>query len=93
MKKALCDTTTSVQYIVSWVDKNPIFETYPNSARVCEVADAEFPVYKTLIWVDCADDVVADQYWYNKETQTFSPVENAPMPEPVQPTTEGIESV
>ena len=93
MKKALCDTTNSVQHIVLWQDGNAIYETYPNSARVCEVVDNEFPVYKTLIWVNCADDIVADQYWYNKETQTFSPVENVPMPEPVQPTVEGIESV
>jgi hypothetical protein len=88
MKKALCDTQTSVQYIVSWVEipdtdpkqYNAIYETYPNSARVCEVADAEFPVYQTLVWVDCADDVVADQYYYDKESKTIKPVENAEQP-------------
>jgi hypothetical protein len=84
MKKALCDTNTSVQYISSWQDGNAVYETYPNSARVCEVADAEFPVYQTLIWVDCADDVVADQYYYDTEAQTINPVENAPQPEPTQ---------
>jgi inosine-uridine nucleoside N-ribohydrolase len=84
MKKALCDTTTSVQYISSWSGNTPVYETYPNSARVCEVADAEFPVYQTLIWVDCADDVVADQYYYDTEAQTINPVENAPQPEPTQ---------
>ena len=101
MKKALCDTNTSVQYVASWVevpDTNPkqykdIYETYPNSARVCEVADAEFPVYPTLIWVDCADDVVADQYYYDKEAQTINPVENAPRPEPVQPQTSGTQDL
>lgn len=81
MKKALCDTTTSVQYIASWQDGNAIYETYPNSARVCEVADTPFEVYPTLIWVDCADDVVADQYYYDKEAQTINPVVNAPQPE------------
>jgi hypothetical protein len=81
MKKALCDTTTSVQYIASWQDGNAIYETYPNSARVCEVTDTPFEVYPTLIWVDCADEVVADQYYYDKEAQTINPVVNAPQPE------------
>ena len=88
MKKALCDTKTSVQYIVSWVEipdttptqYNAIYETYPNSARVCEVADSEFPVYQNLIWVDCEDNVVADQYYYDTETQAINPIENAPQP-------------
>lgn len=80
MKKSLCDTTTSVQYISSWVDGNPIYQTYANSARVCEVTDTTFEVFSTLIWVDCDDDVVADQYWYNTQTQTISAIENAPQP-------------
>lgn len=77
MKKALCDTTTSVQYIVSWQNGNAIYETYPNSARVCEVTNSPFPVFKTLIWVDCSDDVVADYYWYDIESKTIKPIENA----------------
>ena len=81
MKEALCDTTTSVQYISSWQNGNAVYETYPNSARVCEVSDTPFEVYPTLIWVDCADDVVADQYYYDKEAQTINPVVNAPQPE------------
>jgi hypothetical protein len=88
MKKALIDTTTSVQYIASWEEipdttptqYNAIYETYPNSARVCEVTDTTFEVYQTLIWVDCEDDVVADQYYYDTETQAINPVENAPQP-------------
>ena len=93
MKKALCDTTTSVQYIASWQDGNAIYETYSNSARVCEVTNTTFEVNPMLIWVDCADDVVADQYYYDTALKTINPVENAPQPEPVQPTTDGIESV
>ena len=88
MKKALIDTTTSVQHIASWVEipdttptrYNAVYETYHNSARVCEVEDTTFEVYPTLIWVDCEDNVVADQYYYDKETQTIKPVENAPQP-------------
>ena len=88
MKKALVDTQTSVQHIASWVEipdttpkqYNAIYETYANSARVCEVSDTPFEVYKTLIWLDCADDVVADQYYYDTESKTIKPVENAEQP-------------
>jgi hypothetical protein len=80
MKKALVDTQTSVSHIVSWSGNNPIFEIYPNSARVCEVSDTTFEVYPTLIWVDCSDDVIADQFWYDKVAMTINPIENAPQP-------------
>jgi hypothetical protein len=93
MKKALCDTTTNAQYIGSWVGTSSVYETYPNSARICEVADTTFEVNPSLIWVDCADDVVADQYYYDKETQTIKPVENAPEPEVEQPTTTGTQEL
>ena len=89
MKKALCDTTNSVQHIISWEGNNAIYETYPNSARVCEVTDTPFEVYPTLIWVDCADDVLADQYWYNKETKTINVIENESPP----PITIGVQEV
>ena len=84
MKKALCDTNTSVQHITSWQNGNAILETYPNSARICEVTDTPFEVNPSLIWVDCEDDVVADQYYYDTEAQTINPVENALQPEPIQ---------
>ena len=93
MKKALCDTTTNAQYIGSWVGTSPVYATYPNSARICEVTDTPFEVNPSLIWVDCEDDVVADQYYYDKETQTIKPVENADAPEPVQPSTEGTQTL
>jgi len=96
MKKALIDMQASVRYIVRWVEgTNPlaIYETYPNSARICEVVDTSFEVNPALIWVDCADDVVQDAYYYDTETQTIKPVENAPMPELEQPDMEDIDSV
>ena len=41
--------------------------------RVAQVEDAAniFETSPELIWVDCADDVVADQFWYNPETEQF----------------------
>jgi hypothetical protein len=59
--------------------------------RVAQVEPADFPVAKPLFLVDCADDVVADQFWYDPETQTIKPVpqpEPEPEPEPDQPTEE-----
>jgi len=51
--------------------------------RVAQVEpDADiFPVASTLFWVDCADDVVADQFWFDPVDQAIKPV---PVPE--QPT-------
>ena len=40
--------------------------------RVAQVEDATFPVHGDLIWVDCDDDIVADQYWYDKINNTFN---------------------
>ena len=39
--------------------------------RVAQVEDATniFEVAATLFWVDCADDVVADQFWYDPSDQ------------------------
>jgi hypothetical protein len=35
--------------------------------RVAQVEPAEniFPVADPLFWIDCADDVFADQFWYD----------------------------
>ena len=37
--------------------------------RVAQVEDAAntFEVADSLFWVDCADDVVADQFWYDPQ--------------------------
>ena len=39
--------------------------------RVAQVEDANnvFEVAPSLMWVDCADDVVADQFWYDPSDQ------------------------
>lgn len=55
--------------------------------RVAQVEpDADiFPVAPTLFWVDCADDVVADRFWYDPEDQTIKSVPTPTPPEPVTP--------
>jgi hypothetical protein len=49
--------------------------------RVADVVsdDKVFGVASPLFWVTCADDVVADQFWYDPETQTIKAL---PEPEP-----------
>lgn len=41
--------------------------------RVAQVEpDANiFPVAEGLFWVDCADDVAADQFWYDPADETI----------------------
>lgn len=48
--------------------------------RVAQVeSDSQtFPVGEPLFWMDCADDVVADQWYYDPADQTIKPV---PQPE------------
>ena len=43
--------------------------------RVAQVVDQyqTFEVGQPLFWVECADDVVADQFWYDPQTQTIEP--------------------
>jgi hypothetical protein len=52
--------------------------------RVAEVQpdDKIFPVGEPLFWVDCAEDVVADQFYYNG-----SQILPVPQPEPASATT------
>lgn len=53
-----------------------------------------FPVADALFWVDCFDDVVADQFWYDPQDQTIKPV---PTPEATpagnQPTVQGAQEL
>jgi hypothetical protein len=49
--------------------------------RVAEVKLQEFEVAEPLFWVDCADDVVADLFWYDPTDQTIKAM---PQPEPEQ---------
>lgn len=80
--KALIDPRFSVQYISSWEETppKPVYSTYPDSARVCEVSDNDFFVAEPLFWIDCESFVVADQYWFNTTTNVISEIQNAPNP-------------
>ena len=71
MKKALIDPNAVVFALTSWeYDQTtqkymPVFTEISNSDRVAEVTDFDFPVAPPLFWVDCEDDVVADEWYYD----------------------------
>lgn len=100
MKQALIDPTTSVQHIVSWTvptptkPSQPVYQTYPNSARVAEVSDSTFEVAPPLFWTECADDVVADEWYYDTVALAIYPVVNAdPSVLVSQPAVEGAQTL
>lgn len=56
-----------------------------------ELEENTFAVAEGLYWVDCADDVVADQFYFDTTTNEVKPV---PVPPPKeQPVTEGLTTV
>jgi hypothetical protein len=82
--KALIDPTTTVEYISSWKagsPPTPIYSTYPNSARVAQVEpdDQTFPIAEPYFWTNCADNIVADQFYYDTVAQVINPIANAPI--------------
>lgn len=93
---ALIDPTSPVKHVVAWdtqTPPQPIFSTYPNSARVCEVSATEFLIAPPLFWTPCADTIVPDEYWYNTETGVFAPVESVPPPPVAQPAATGVQTL
>jgi hypothetical protein len=88
MKKALISPNEAVSYISGWTEatptkpSQPIYTTIPNANRVAEVMDTTFEVALPLFWVDCADNVVADQWYYDSVTATIIVVP-PPAPKPL----------
>jgi hypothetical protein len=62
-------------------------ESRETGYRVAEVEpdNKVFEVARPLFWVDCSDDVAADQFWYDPSDSAIKPI---PQPEPEQPTEE-----
>ena len=86
MKNALISPNESpIQYTSGWTTDTPpepIYTPIANSCRVAEVEDQTFEVALPLFWTPCADDVVADQFYYNTVDEQIYPVpEPAPYPD------------
>lgn len=101
MKALISPNENPIIFVSGWVlnpspsplspDKYlPIWSTYPNSCRVAQVEPDNqiFPVAEPLFWFDCADDVVADQFYFDTANQTINPIVNA-----TRPSTEGLQTV
>jgi hypothetical protein len=72
-----------VKYISGWttdIPPEPIYTPIENSCRVAEVATQPFEVSPPLFWTPCADDVVADKWYYNTSDNQIYPVPS-PAPE------------
>lgn len=82
MSSALIDPNSPVSYVTGWADKTLVFSVIPNSARVCQVVSdgSEFPIAEPLTWVECDDQVVADQFYFEVTTNEFLAVPVPPPP-------------
>jgi hypothetical protein len=85
MKAFIDPTITNIAYLQSWTTKkpySPIYSTYPNSARVCQVEpdDQTFPIAEPFFWTSCPDNCVADQWYYDTADNICKPIVNAPYP-------------
>jgi hypothetical protein len=89
MKKSLISPMDSpVTYISGWTDETPaqpITSIIQGSYRIAEVCDQTFPVSEPLFWVDCEDDVVADEWYLDIETGNILLKPNVPSPNPPLP--------
>lgn len=93
MKKAIIDPRQSVFYVIGYDQQGePVFSVLQNSARVAEVTEEEFPVAAPLFWITCADDVVADQWYYDMIAQICLVVP-APPPPTNQPIVKGAQTL
>lgn len=85
MKKALVSSTENAlnpntQEVIGW--------------RIVETAAQEFPVYKTLFWVDCDDAVEADQWYYDNADSTIKVKPTTdPVDPPDQPASQGTQTL
>jgi hypothetical protein len=96
MKKAIISPNESpISYVSGWTETNPItpiYSSYANSCRVAEICETEFEIAHPLFWVDCADDVVADEFYFNTATSEILPIVNVLEPIPTQPKSSGLET-
>lgn len=96
MKKAIISPNeSSIQYVSGWTETipvTPIYSTYANSCRVAETCETEFEIAPPLFWVDCADNVISDEFYFDTVTLEILPIVNVPMPIPTQPESSGLEN-
>lgn len=79
MKALISPNEKPIYYVIGWDESGePIMEPLPDSCRVAEVKDSEFPVAAPLFWVDCPDNCVQDFWYYNTASKQCIPVPAPP---------------
>jgi hypothetical protein len=87
--QALISPNEMSPHVVSWTYNiktkiwEPVFEDVPDSWRVAQVQEDSFEVAPPLFWTDCANDVVADEWYYQESTGAILPI---PAPAPIPDT-------
>jgi hypothetical protein len=84
MKNALISPLEEISYISGWqsnpIDMGDAIWT-KLGWRVADTANPPFEVASPYFWVECADNVVRDLYYYDPNTKQINPVPpNVPMP-------------
>lgn len=72
------------------IASNEIRETGYRVAQV-ELSENIFDVNDNLFWVDCPDDLEADQKWFDPSDNSFK--EFPPVEPPKQPTTSNTQTI
>lgn len=86
MAKVLVDLKMPIEYVESWFtnrngELERAFEPLANSARLCQIEDAEFDINTTsLAWVECNADVNVNDYYYDKSDSTIKLIPHASKP-------------
>lgn len=84
MKFALIASNETASYVTSWdTSYNPAKGiTTVLGCRIAEVEDTElFAAESPLFWVECADDVTAENFYYDAGTKEIKPIPpSAPYP-------------
>ena len=82
MKNALISPIEApIKYVSGWttdVPPQPIEAPIENSCRVAQVSDTTFEVAEPFFWTECADDVLADFFYYNTVDKEIFPI--PPLP-------------
>lgn len=86
--QALISPNQTSSYISAWEKGRPVFTVV--GIRIAEVAEVPFEVGQPLFWVECASDVVADQWAY--VTDTAQIIQIPPNVDPPQPVTTGTQT-
>jgi len=61
--------------------------------RVAEVVSEPFEVYKTLFFVECSEEVVANEWYYDQSDKQIKQIPPYIPPELVQPETTGTQEL